>query len=32
MLIKVFTSIFDGRDFLNLPIDESDFSLTTPND
>ena len=27
MLIKVFTSIFDGRDSLNPPIDESDFSV-----
>lgn len=27
MLIKVFTSIFDGRDSLNPPLDESDFSM-----
>lgn len=27
MLIKVFTSIFDGRDSLNPPLDESDFSV-----
>ena len=27
MLIKIFTSIFDGRDVLNPPRDETDFTV-----